>query len=230
MTSLTGRTPAASYKDLLQVSNANAGIDGTLRPVEDGEGTQSALQLSQTAARLAGPLDFAGTTHAGVTLNSLTTAQRDALTPVAGMLVHNATTGRMEEYSGTAWVSAAAPSLTNYARLDTPQSYTRQQNTAQAALADGAAVAWDLNLAQAAALTLGGNRALAAPANMAAGGTYLLVVRQDATGGRTLSYDASYKWPGGSAPVLSTAANAVDLLAFVSDGTSMFGSITKDFR
>jgi hypothetical protein len=46
MTALTGRTPASSYKDLLQVSNSNAGVDATVRLVSDGEATDSALQLS----------------------------------------------------------------------------------------------------------------------------------------------------------------------------------------
>ena len=46
MTALTGKTPAATYKDLLQVSNSNAGIDGTLRAISDGEGTTSPLSLS----------------------------------------------------------------------------------------------------------------------------------------------------------------------------------------
>ena len=105
MAALTGKTDDSTYKDLLQVSNNNSGIDATLRPIEDGEGTQSALLISQTAVRAAGPLDFAGTTHAGVTLNNLTTAQRDALTPAPGMAIHNTTTGRLEEYNGTSWVA-----------------------------------------------------------------------------------------------------------------------------
>jgi len=46
MTSLTGRKPQNTYKDLLQVSNSNSGIDATCRPVEDGEGTQSPLKLA----------------------------------------------------------------------------------------------------------------------------------------------------------------------------------------
>src|SRR4051812_36851095 len=101
---LTGKTPATTYKDLLQVSNGNAGIDATLRPVSDGEGTDSALKISTVAARLAGPLDFAGTDHAGIRLNNLTTGQRDALQgPEKGMLVFNVTTGETEQYDGTAW-------------------------------------------------------------------------------------------------------------------------------
>lgn len=37
-------------------------------------------------------------------------------------------------------------------------------------------------------------------------------ITQDATGGRTMTWPTSFKWPGGSAGVLSTGANAVDLV------------------
>ena len=37
-------------------------------------------------------------------------------------------------------------------------------------------------------------------------------ITQDATGSRTMTWPTSFKWPGGTAGVLSTAANAVDLL------------------
>lgn len=50
MATLAGKTPAATYKDLLQVSNANSGVDATLRSVEDGEGSVSALKVSTDAA------------------------------------------------------------------------------------------------------------------------------------------------------------------------------------
>ena len=52
---------------------------------------------------------------------------------------------------------------------------------------------------------------------------------QDGTGSRTLAYNAIYKWPAGVAPVLSTAANAIDILTFVSDGTNMYGVAQKAF-
>ena len=44
--SLTGKTKASTYKDILQMDNSNNGIDTTTRNVKDGEGTQSALNLS----------------------------------------------------------------------------------------------------------------------------------------------------------------------------------------
>ena len=54
MATLTGQMIANSYKDLLQVSNSNAGVDGTLRTVQDGKGTASALQLSQSRVNVNG--------------------------------------------------------------------------------------------------------------------------------------------------------------------------------
>ena len=38
---------------------------------------------------------------------------------------------------------------------------------------------------------------------------------QDGTGSRTLSYSSHFKFPGGTAPTLSTAANAVDRLDYI---------------
>ena len=48
--SLTGKTKASSYKDLLQMNNSNSGVDTTIRNVVDGEGTASALYLSDDQA------------------------------------------------------------------------------------------------------------------------------------------------------------------------------------
>lgn len=49
MATLTGRKPSESYKDLLQISNANSGIDTIERAIEDGEGTSTILKLSSTS-------------------------------------------------------------------------------------------------------------------------------------------------------------------------------------
>ena len=63
MATLTGTRVKDTYKDLLQVSNSNSGIDGTLRTVSDGEATNSVLQLSSTAVNIssAGALQYGGT-------------------------------------------------------------------------------------------------------------------------------------------------------------------------
>ena len=52
MATLTGKKISESYKDLLQVSNSNSGVDGTLRDIEDGEGTTSILQISSSSINI----------------------------------------------------------------------------------------------------------------------------------------------------------------------------------
>ena len=52
MATLTGKTIASTYKDLLQVSNSNSGVDSTLRVISDGEATDTVLYLSSAAAQI----------------------------------------------------------------------------------------------------------------------------------------------------------------------------------
>jgi hypothetical protein len=112
----------------------------------------------------------------------------------------------------------------------TAREYTKAQNFNMTTLSDGANISWDLSSNQVATVTLGGNRTLDNPSNQVAGCTYILIVKQDGTGGRTLNTSASnYKFPGGTEPTLSTGANAVDILTFVSDGSSMFGVAQLNF-
>ena len=58
--SLTGKSPADSYKDLLKVSNNNSGIDSTARTVESGEGSDTALSLSDRSLRVKSNTDNTG--------------------------------------------------------------------------------------------------------------------------------------------------------------------------
>ena len=79
-----------------------------------------------------------------------------------------------------------------------------------------------MNLAQTNnfSVTLGGNRILANVANSTAGQSGFLVVRQDATGSRTLSFGSGWRFPSNTAPTLTTTANAVDLIVYTATTTS----------
>lgn len=56
--------------------------------------------------------------------------------------------------------------------------------------------------------------------------SFTVYLKQDGTGGRTVTWPSSTKWSGG-APTLSTAANAVDILVFesIDGGATWFGSL-----
>lgn len=141
------------------------------------------------------------------------------ITPREGMKLWVNDEDKHYIYFNSAWNS----------ETDHPRNYSQQQLFGMKTLTDGATINWDLRYEQVAEVTLAGNRTLANPTNGEAGGTYLLVVRQDATGSRTLNFGANYRFPGGTVPTMTSTANAVDVLTFVYDGTYMLGAAQQDF-
>lgn len=83
------------------------------------------------------------------------------------------------------------------------------------ALTDGTTITPDFSTGNNFSVTLGGNRTLANPTNMTVGQSGVIYVSQDATGSRTLAYGTYWKFPGGTAPTLTTTASATDALFYV---------------
>lgn len=86
-------------------------------------------------------------------------------------------------------------------------------------LPDAPTITWDLDQGVIAAVTLGGNRTIAIPIGRhinKGACTAILQIFQPASGGPfTVTWAGGYMWPGGVAPVLSTAASARDIFSFV---------------
>ena len=84
------------------------------------------------------------------------------------------------------------------------------------ALSDGSTITVDFDTACHHSVTLGGNRTLSATNSTThVGMSGSIFITQDGNGSRTLAYDAAYKFAGGTAPTLSTAANAIDRLDYI---------------
>lgn len=114
----------------------------------------------------------------------------------------------------------------NYVRKDLASAFTRQQYFTRQALTYGGTINWNLTTAQSAVVTLTGATAqLANPSNPQTGGVYEIVIVQDATGGRNLTFGTDYRWASGNAPPISSmAANEMMKLVFSYRGTRMLGS------
>ena len=82
-------------------------------------------------------------------------------------------------------------------------------------LTDAASIAIDFNAGQNFAVQLTDNRTLENATNCVPGQTGSIFVIQDGTGSRTLSFGANYKFPGGTAPTLSTGASAADRIDYI---------------
>ena len=87
---------------------------------------------------------------------------------------------------------------------------------AVSSLSDGSTITVNFTSGIHHSVTLGGNRTLSQSNNAnAIGQSGSIFITQDGTGSRTLGFNSAYKFAGGTAPTLSTAANAVDRLDYV---------------
>ena len=93
------------------------------------------------------------------------------------------------------------------------------------ALSDGASITIDMALALHHSVTLGGNRAFAAPTNQAVGQSGSIFITQDGSGSRTASWNAAFKWAGGTAPTLTTTASAVDRVDYLIKSSNVIHAV-----
>jgi hypothetical protein len=129
-------------------------------------------------------------------------------------------------YIGASQFATAAVFRTG---TDTTKSLVVDQTWASAAevtITYAASVAPDMSTFFNSVITLTGNLTLANPTNPKVGQTGVIRLVQDGTGSRTITFGTNWKFAGGTAPVLSTAANATDLLFYqVISSTFIFASL-----
>ena len=93
------------------------------------------------------------------------------------------------------------------------------------ALSDGATITIDMATGLHHSVTLGGNRAFAAPTNQAVGQSGSIFITQDGTGSRTASWNAAFKWAGGTAPTLTTTAAAIDRIDYLIKASNVIHAV-----
>ena len=97
--------------------------------------------------------------------------------------------------------------------------FTAAALNAEIALSDGGSISWNALTQPVAKVTLGGNRTLGAASGGVAGQFVSLLVIQDGTGSRTLTWNAAYEFASDTAPTLTTTANLGDLFVFRYNGS-----------
>lgn len=88
-------------------------------------------------------------------------------------------------------------------------------------VSDAATVTFNLNTSKIHTVTLGGNRTLAV-SNVSIGEVFVIRLKQDVSGNRTVTWFSTIKWPGGSAPPLSTTGGDIDAFGFVCTDTDVY--------
>lgn len=98
---------------------------------------------------------------------------------------------------------------------------------AQTVNATGATVTVDLSLGSVVTLNLQSNTSLTLTNPTV--GTFIIIAKQDGTGGRTLAYTTTIYWPGGVAPTITTTANYSDIITLVYNGSIYRGNYAQNY-
>jgi hypothetical protein len=122
------------------------------------------------------------------------------------------TTGTLATLAGTETFTNKTltnPTVTNYVET----LYTANTSTAiTVSLANGTVQN----------LTLTGNATITMPTAVA-GKSFIIILSQDGTGSRTVTW-STVSWPAATAPTITTTASKKDIYSFFSDGTSWYGA------
>ena len=98
-------------------------------------------------------------------------------------------------------------------------SFTRAALHPEQTLTDASTIAWDVGTSPVSKVTITDNRTLGAATNAQTGQFISLLVIQDGTGSRTLSFNAAYEFTEDTAPTLTTTASKGDLFVFRYNGS-----------
>ena len=115
--------------------------------------------------------------------------------------------------SGTVLALATTPSITN----PTVTNYVETPYSANSSTA----ITLALTNGTVQIITLTGNATITMPTAVS-GKSFILLLKQDATGSRTVTW-TTVKWPAGTAPTITSTASRQDIYSFFSDGTNWYG-------
>lgn len=162
-------------------------------------------------------------------LSSLGDVQGPVSSTDEGFVLFEGNDGKEIKDSG--YTAADAAALRAYTANRVVLASVIESASAPVALVDAATVAVDWAAGINFTLGISANRALGNPTNVKIGTWRRIKITQDATGSRTLSYGANYVFPNGDDPVLTTTANAQDVLYLYADSaTRIEAYVLKDMK
>jgi len=230
----TGVTVPNGYKVLIawngsdfvkvasSVINLASEVTGTLPVANGGTGLSAGTSggvlyysaagtLASSAALTANTLLIGGGAGAAP---STTTTGAGVLTFLGTPSSANLASAVTDETGSGLLVFNSAPALTN----PTVTNYVETPFSANSSTA----ITLALTNGTVQIITLTGNATITMP-TATAGKSFTLLLKQDATGSRTVTW-STVSWPSATAPTITSTASKLDKYVFISDGTYWYGS------
>jgi len=165
----------------------------------------------------------------GTSVNTLNAAGFSAITTTQADARYVAITGTQTITGAKTFTSTVT--ITGAVAFTSAVNVSGPVNVNTVTLTDAASIVPSFDAGNTFVVTLGGNRTLAAPTSANIGQSGSIRVIQDATGGRTLSYNSAYQFVSGSAPVMDTSAGAQSILVFsCRSATTIDAVMLHDFK
>lgn len=113
--------------------------------------------------------------------------------------------------------------------IDNNRGFLKYSDTLYSFGNTGTAPVLDLNNGNFITATLNANAVFSFTNINVGAHAFTLVLTNDATAGRSTTWPASVKWPGGITPTRTTAANRTDVYTFftTNSGTNWYGNIAQ---